>query len=456
MKCKFCGEILEDGVTHCPACGKDNAKDSLDMLQKKVKTMRIALGVLLAAVLLAALTAVVVLCVRDGMAPSTEPSVTESKPDPTIPTDGNPDNETAKGTYTAADDALAAGRDTVVAAMGDARLTNGVLGVYYWNSVYDFLSQYGSYAAYLGLDVTLSLDMQPCTMFENEPMTWQQCFLRQAINSWTTYQSVVAEAQKVGFVLPQYYQEALDELPEQLEKTAEENKFESVDAMLKKDYGPSCTYEDYYSYMYTSYVATAYYEHLSENLEISADKIQAYFTENAESLKSQYKIEKLETPLVSIRHILLMPEGGKTDATGNKTYTDAEWEACRKKAQELYDQWLAGDKSEASFGEFAKKHSQDGNASEGGIYEDVYTGMMVTDFNNWCFDAARKTGDHGLVKTPFGYHIMYFVKSYEGPHPTVVDGARSEEMSAYLEELEKANPAQVTYSDILLANIKLS
>ena len=34
---------------------------------------------------------------------------------------------------------------------------------------------------------------------------------------------------------------------------------------------------------------------------------------------------------------------------------------------------------------------------------------MVQTFNDWCFDEARKTGDSGIVKTQFGYHIMYFV-----------------------------------------------
>ena len=34
---------------------------------------------------------------------------------------------------------------------------------------------------------------------------------------------------------------------------------------------------------------------------------------------------------------------------------------------------------------------------------------MVTEFNNWIFDDARKAGDVEIVKTSYGYHIMYFV-----------------------------------------------
>ena len=33
---------------------------------------------------------------------------------------------------------------------------------------------------------------------------------------------------------------------------------------------------------------------------------------------------------------------------------------------------------------------------------------MVDAFNDWCFDAARQSGDTGLVDTSYGTHIMYF------------------------------------------------
>ena len=36
---------------------------------------------------------------------------------------------------------------------------------------------------------------------------------------------------------------------------------------------------------------------------------------------------------------------------------------------------------------------------------------MVTEFNDWCFDSARKPGDTGIVDTQYGAHVMYFVGS---------------------------------------------
>ena len=455
MRCKFCGAELVDDNTVCTECGKDNAKDSLDSLQKKVKNMRTALLITLAVLLVVAVAAVVVISVWGGMDQEEDPAgSTAASTEATIPKDGNPDDQTCKGSYTATDDQVIAAHDAVVATMGDVKLTNGQFAVYYWNAVYDFLSQYGSYASYVGLDITQPLDKQTCTMFETG-MTWQQAFVMQGINAWKTYQSIAAEAQKAGFTLPTEYEEALKGLRKSMETSAEQNKFESVEAMLTADYGPGCTYEDYYSYMETYYYGYAYYEHLMDTVETPEADLQKFFTDNAESLKTQYGIDTAVVPLISVRHILIQPEGGNTTSSGT-TYTDAEWEACRIKAQQIYDAWLSGSKSENTFIESAKANSKDGNAQQGGIYTDVYANMMVKEFNDWCFDESRKFGDHGLVKTQYGYHIMFFVDRYTGTHPAIVSGVRSEKMADYLENLAENCGAKVDYKQMLVSSAQLS
>lgn len=123
-----------------------------------------------------------------------------------------------------------------------------------------------------------------------------------------------------------------------------------------------------------------------------------------------------ELATVDVRHILIMPEGGTEDESGNVTYSEDEWETCRAAAQALLDQYLAGDKTTEAFGALANEHSDDnnGNVTNGGLYSDVYSGQMVAEFDQWIFDATRKTGDTGLVKTQFGYHVMYFVER-KGP-----------------------------------------
>ena len=138
-------------------------------------------------------------------------------------------------------------------------------------------------------------------------------------------------------------------------------------------------------------------------------------TINGETFVSGYNVVIFEGcndndyPLVNIRHILVNFEGGTTDAaTGQVTYSPAEKEAAKAKAQEIYDAWLAGDADAESFAALATEKTTDpGSKETGGLYEDVAPGEMVAAFNDWCFAEDRKVGDHGMVETEYGYHIMF-------------------------------------------------
>lgn len=109
---------------------------------------------------------------------------------------------------------------------------------------------------------------------------------------------------------------------------------------------------------------------------------------------------------VNVRHILIKPDEEASDQTAAD---DKKWEAAYKQAYEVLDEYNKGDKTEEAFGELAKEYSADGSKDKGGLYENVYTGQMVNPFSTWCFDYSRKAGDTAIVKTQFGYHIMYFV-----------------------------------------------
>ena len=113
--------------------------------------------------------------------------------------------------------------------------------------------------------------------------------------------------------------------------------------------------------------------------------------------------------LVNVRHILTEFTGGTTDEDGNTVYSTEEMQTALDTITEVYNTWKSGDATEDSFAALVADNSDDtGSTENGGLYEDVYPGQMVTNFNDWCFDESRQPGDTDIIETEYGYHLMYF------------------------------------------------
>ena len=81
---------------------------------------------------------------------------------------------------------------------------------------------------------------------------------------------------------------------------------------------------------------------------------------------------------------------------------DAKEEA-KKRAEALKDSVTSLEDMKAK-GEAAV---QAGEAGEANQYT-VMLGQMVPEFEDWCF-SKHEVGDVDIVKTEYGYHVMYFV-----------------------------------------------
>lgn len=129
-----------------------------------------------------------------------------------------------------------------------------------------------------------------------------------------------------------------------------------------------------------------------------------------------------ESQVYSVRHILVTPKTDDEDAqatTDGKTeYTDEQWADAEKKANEILDEYNSTDKTEKDFALLAEKYSDDTESTSkgssglyGGLYEGVSLGQMVPSFEEWALDSSRQFGDVGIVKSDYGYHIMFFVEN---------------------------------------------
>ena len=144
---------------------------------------------------------------------------------------------------------------------------------------------------------------------------------------------------------------------------------------------------------------------------------------------------------VNVRHILLSSSDYSTE--------DEAYAAGQKLLQQINE----AEDPKAEFIKLVPEYSSDpGSKSNGGLYENVIPGAMVTEFNDWCFDSERKVGDTGLVLTDYGYHIMYLDGRGEALwYYNCEAGLREEAFEKAADEIYET--VQITYNEDLLDRI---
>lgn len=164
-----------------------------------------------------------------------------------------------------------------------------------------------------------------------------------------------------------------------------------------------------------------------------------YVMENVMKRDNQYP--------VNVRQILFMvSEDSATDATQTETgHTDKE---AKKLADDTLAKWKKGDATDASFAKLATKLTEDtGSKENGGLYENVTKDSnYVEPFLNWCFADGRKKGDSGIIKTDYGYHIMYLSSKSKDPvwKNTVREALAHQKFDKYIESTIKADETKVS------------
>lgn len=300
------------------------------------------------------------------------------------------------------DDALL---DQVIVSCGDSTLTNRKLAYYYWQEFYSFVNMYSSYIT-LFMNPAARLDTQAYT----EEESWDQFFMETAVTTYRTCASAANAAREEGYALGEKDQENLDGLAERIGSLAEQNGYASADEYLAKNFGPYCTMETYQEFMDEYILGASYLNAKLEAEEITDEDLENYYEENKESYDAQ-GLQKDDTPMVNVRHILIQPEAVDLEE-GDEGYEEAVQaaeEAAKARAEEIYQEWQEGDGTEESFAALASENSADSSAASGGLIENVAPGKTVEGFDDWCFEEGRKPGDTGIVETEYGYHILYYV-----------------------------------------------
>ena len=357
----------------------------------------------------------------------TEPAPTEpepTEPEPTAPADGNPDDVTCQGSYTGTVAEIAAGKNTVVATIGEEELTNAQLQIYYQMAV----SAYREAGHADAPDFTKPLDTQLRDL-NGTSFTWQQFFLQQALDTWQSHYAMAQRSKGEVLPLEQAYgrnekkhaenlktriynldllygynaeyriadahQAYLDSLETKVSQLAQSKGYKTP-AALVNDFagiGTNDTYLlDYARMMNEGYMLTT---SLSYYMEPTEAEVEAYFAEH----EAEYAAHGITRNghHVNLRHILVTPDGTSQE----------DWGKCKKEAEDLLKKW-AKNRTEANFAELAFANSEDtGSSVNGGLYANLSKGQLTEELDAWCFDEARKTGDTAVIRTADGYHVVY-------------------------------------------------
>jgi len=459
MKCKYCNAELEEGVILCPVCGKENLQEDqneqivaeetvveevaaeeeaaaeMPEEEKKAKglskTAKIALAAVGGVLALGVIVCAVLLLLGFRF---------------------RANDIQYKDKYTVSDSKAEQETDTVVAKVGDIELTNGELQMFYAVAVMEFLSENsGSLESYFGLNYTKPLYDQ--TSYYDPDQTWEQFFVGMALSNWHQAAVLRIMGEAEGFEMSTGMQEQIDGLEENLAKLASENGYESAEAILKHDLGAGINIAGYVQYYKDYYYGLEYFNEKFPSLEPTEDEIVAYFAENEAELK-EVGITKDSGKSYDVRHILI--EVGKTKGEdGKETSTEEDWSKCLADAQKLLDEWEKGEATEESFAGLATEHSADGgSASYGGLYEDLTASTrFVQEFKDWYLDESRQVGDTGLVKSVYGYHIMYFSGSEEIWKANVANYMLTERTIDMIQEAKEQYPIDVTYRKVILGEM---
>ena len=420
---------------------------------------------------------------------ATNPTVstvpTEPTVPPTTPPNGDPDNVTCKGSYT--DGGAAAAANTVVASLGDAELTNGQLQVYYWLEV----AAWQRSGQEISPDFTKDLDTQRCEL-DDTAVTWQQFFLKRALNTWHTAQALTLRGQNeaptleeayqpnaenhekymVGmpalnvlygykdcFVPNELHQAYLDNLSGMLDDLAAQQGFADASAMIQDMAGSAARTEDMLAYAEIFNRGYMYYTELSYDLTHTEEEISAYFEANKATF-ADLGITADSGKYADIRHILVLPEG-TVGSDGKVTATEEQWEAGLKAAQAIEREYkkiysknprVAHPRSaDAIFADLANKNSRDsGTALDGGLYQNIRKGQLMDTLDQWVFAEERQAEDVAILKTDYGYHILFFRGSEEIWHAEAESALTAQKLSQEIAAARTTYPMTVDYSSIRL------
>lgn len=315
---------------------------------------------------------------------------------------------------------------------------------YYYKSAYNYKVQMDSYLAQYGLSSGTGLDTKKAPSAQEyngteelearedgQANTWQDYFIKQAVEELTQQIAICQKAQEEGIALDESDQADIDANLEQIRETAKENDY-SLDAYLRAVYGRGVGEKVFRQALERSALVSKYQEAKTLELgnQMTAEEVQAAYEEN----KDTYDTADVRVRTFSI-------------ATSSTSDESAQ-ETAKKEAQDKANQIVAA-ADEAGFIQAVRDTAADSEADTyaddsatlvRGVTKSKLTSNTASDVSDWAFNSARKAGDKTVITTDSAVYAVYVVT----PRHLSMDGTRTVRhiLLQYATDADDASKAQ--------------
>ncbi len=275
----------------------------------------------------------------------------------------------------------------------------------YNTSKNNYITQYGSYLSYFGLDTSKDLS----TQMYSDTLTWQDYFEQNAVESLKQNKALMAEAKAAGFTY-----DTTDEYNTFKEtiKTSAAAAGVSDKEYVRSIYGSYATMGRIEEYVKNDMVMNAYYQKLQEDNAPSDDE------ENKATYDSvDYRLTTIEADLPTEPTELADPveetaadTTGTTDGTAatDSTQDTAYQPSDAEIAKAMEDAKVLADDAEQTVVKDGEAHENEKKSS---------VNYLISD---WLFDDARKAGDTTVITNDNShcYYVVAFEKRYLDETPS--------------------------------------
>ena len=305
----------------------------------------------------------------------------------------------------------------------------------------DYYAQNGYYLSMFGIDLNGDLS----TQMYSDTMSWKDFFEQMTIQNIVNNKALRDQAEAAGFTY-----DASEDYVEYREKLKEEAEAAGVTEKeyIRQSYGTYATASRIKEYIIQGMEINAFSEKISEEKAPSAEEIQAYYEENADSYDSvDYRLTIVNAELPTEPTELADPveESDSTEGTEGET-TDTEEAYQPSEAEIAHAMELAYAEAEEALKSIS---------TEGELRENALKTGVASQLQSWLFSAERKAGDTTIVENTTSnlYYVVEFVNRYRDETPSadarivIVDADAAVGADAILDEWKTGAATEESFAE---------